>query len=51
MSYTFHDDSKWLYVYMNDNNKLVSKLKLKNVGAQKIHYNRVTQTIMLVGLN
>ena len=51
VSYTFHDHSKWLYLYKNDDNMLVSRLKLRNVGAQKLHYHRVTQTIMLLGLN
>jgi len=45
------DDHKWIYLYRNEGMKLASKLKLGHVGAQKIHYNRCTQTILLVGKN
>lgn len=31
--------------------KVGSKLKLSHVGAQKIHYNKCTQTLLLLGMN
>jgi hypothetical protein len=51
VSYTLSDKFKWLYIYRNDGLKVGSRLKLAHVGAQKIHYNRSTQTLMLLGMN
>jgi hypothetical protein len=51
VSYTLNDKFKWLYIYKNDGLKLASRLKLAHVGAQKIHYNRSTQTLLLLGMN
>lgn len=50
VSYTI-DNHKWIYVYHNDGMKRASRLKLNHTGAQKIHYNRTTQTILLMGSN
>ena len=49
MSYTLKDQYKWLYVYRNDGLKAGSKVKLAIAGAQKIHYHRRTQTLLLLG--
>jgi len=51
VSYTMKDNHKWLVVYKNQGLKIASKLKLGNSGAQKIHYHKVTQTILLTGIN
>ena len=51
VSYTLNDNFKWLYIYENKGKKLGSRLKLSHVGAQKIHYNKYTQTLLLLGMN
>ena len=50
VSYTFRDNNKWLYIYQNDGFKVGSRQKVGHVGAQKIHYNRGTQTLLLLGM-
>jgi hypothetical protein len=49
VSYTMRDEYKWLYIYRNDGLKSGSKARLSHVGAQKIHYHRNTQTVLLLG--
>lgn len=51
ISYTLRDNFKWLYIYENLGFKVGSRLKLSHVGAQKIHYNKCTQTLLLLGMN
>jgi hypothetical protein len=45
------DNHKWLVIYKNEGLKTGSKLKLGYSGAQKIHYHKLTQTILLTGVN
>lgn len=45
------DQYKWIYIYANDRFKVGSRMKLDYVGAQKIHYHRSTQTILILGNN
>ena len=45
------DQHKWIYIYKNDGLKTGSKIYLKNPGAQKIHYHKNTQTLLLTGNN
>jgi len=49
VSYTLKDEYKWLYIYRNSRLKVGSKVKLSITGAQKIHYHRNTQTLLLLG--
>jgi hypothetical protein len=48
VSYSLDDNYHWIYVYRNQEFKKTSKLRL-NYLASQIHYNRHTQTLLLLG--